>query len=80
VSPYDVLGVERDATEAEIKRAYRQLALKHHPDKNPGDPEASGRFKAVAEAYKVVGDPEARAAFDSPLDLISIVAEVFRED
>ncbi len=49
---YDVLGVERDATDDEIKRAYRRLARQHHPDANPGDPEAEVRFKEIAVAYE----------------------------
>jgi molecular chaperone DnaJ len=51
---YDVLGVNRNATEAEIKKAYRQMALKYHPDKNPGDSSAEEKFKEAAEAYDVV--------------------------
>lgn len=61
---YQVLGVGRDASQAEIKRAYRQAALKYHPDRNPGNPEAEERFKEAAEAYSVLGDPERRARYD----------------
>ncbi len=61
---YEVLGVSRTATEVEIKRAYRTLAVKHHPDKNPGDPTAEEKFKEAAEAYSVLSDANKRAAYD----------------
>lgn len=61
---YEVLGVARDAAEKEIKAAYRKLALKFHPDKNPGDKAAEERFKEAAEAYAVLADPEKRARYD----------------
>ncbi len=61
---YAVLGVERDAGEAQIKKAYRQLALKHHPDRNPGDKAAEETFKEAAEAYAVLADKEKRARYD----------------
>lgn len=61
---YNILGVDRDADEQEIKRAYRKLALKYHPDKNPDDPNAEERFKEINEAYEVLGDPEKRAKYD----------------
>lgn len=59
-----MLGVERTATEVEIKRAYRTLAVKHHPDKNPGDAEAEEKFKEAAEAYAVLSDSQKRASYD----------------
>ena len=61
---YEILGVERDASDDEIKKAYRQQALKHHPDKNPGDAEAERRFKEAAEAFDVLGNAEKRATYD----------------
>jgi len=61
---YEVLGVPRDAAETEIKSAYRKHALKHHPDRNPGNKEAEERFKEAAEAYAVLGDGEKRARYD----------------
>ena len=61
---YEVLGVERGATQEAVKKAYRQLAMKYHPDRNPGDKEAEDRFKEVAEAYEVLHDPEKRAGYD----------------
>ena len=61
---YELLGVARDAGEVEIKKAFRQLALKHHPDRNPGDAHAEERFKAINEAYAVLSDPGRRAQYD----------------
>jgi molecular chaperone DnaJ len=61
---YEVLGVGRDADEQSIKGAYRKLALKHHPDRNPDDPTAEEKFKEASEAYSVLSDPQKRAAFD----------------
>lgn len=61
---YEVLGVAKNATEAEIKKAYRQMALKYHPDKNPGDKEAEEKFKEAAEAYEVLSNPEKKGRYD----------------
>lgn len=61
---YEVLGVSRDASEEEIKKAYRKLAFKYHPDRNPDDPEAEAKFKEAAEAYEVLRDPQKRAQYD----------------
>jgi molecular chaperone DnaJ len=61
---YAVLGVASSATQDEIKKAYRQLAKRYHPDANPNDPKAADRFKEISEAYQVVGDPEKRKQYD----------------
>jgi molecular chaperone DnaJ len=61
---YEVLGCRRDASDQELKQAYRRLAIKYHPDKNPGDTEAEERFKEIAEAYQVLSQPEMRARYD----------------
>src|SRR5206468_12722191 len=61
---YVVLGVQRDANEADIKKAYRRLAMECHPDRNNGDKSAEEKFKLVSEAYEVLRDPEKRAAYD----------------
>jgi DnaJ-class molecular chaperone len=62
--PYQVLGVKRTATQADIQKAYRRLAKKLHPDLNPGDKAAEDRFKEVSAAYDLLGDPEKRSRFD----------------
>ena len=61
---YEVLGVVREASEQEVKSAYRKMAMKHHPDKNPGNKEAEEKFKEAAEAYSILGDKEKRAVYD----------------
>ena len=61
---YELLGVGRNATGTEIKKAYRQFALKYHPDRNPGNKEAEGKFREIAEAYAVLSDPQKRSQYD----------------
>ncbi|TVQ59778.1 MAG: molecular chaperone DnaJ [Phycisphaerales bacterium] len=61
---YEILSVEKTADGDEIKRAYRRLAMKHHPDRNPGDAEAEAKFKEAAEAYEVLSDPDRRRIYD----------------
>ena len=61
---YEVLGLERAASEADIKKAYRRLAMKHHPDRNPDDAEAEAAFKEAKEAYEILSDAQKRAAYD----------------
>ena len=63
-NPYEVLGVARDASDADIKRAYHKLVLKYHPDKNPGDKTAEEKFKEVNNAFDILKDPQKRAAYD----------------
>ncbi|OZJ05559.1 hypothetical protein BZG36_01718 [Bifiguratus adelaidae] len=66
---YKILEISKDASDSEIKKAYRKLALQNHPDKNPDDPKAEARFKEIGEAYAVLSDPQKKARFDSGADL-----------
>lgn len=63
-NPYEVLGVARDASDADIKKAYHKLVMKYHPDKNPGDKTAEEKFKEVNNAFDILKDPQKRAAYD----------------
>ncbi len=64
-NPYDVLGVSKTATADEIKKAYRKLAMKHHPDKNKGDKASEAKFKEVSAAYEVLSDEKKRKNYDT---------------
>ena len=61
---YEVLGIGKDASADDIKRAYRKAAMKYHPDRNPGDKEAEAKFKEAGEAYEVLSDPDKKARYD----------------
>lgn len=67
---YKIMGIEKDANENDIKRAYRKMAVKLHPDKNPGDEQAEAKFKDLSEAYECLSDPQKKAAYDNGDDLM----------
>ncbi|KAI6649138.1 dnaJ-like protein subfamily C member 5-like isoform X1 [Oopsacas minuta] len=78
--PYEVLGVQRTATQDEIKKAYRKLALKQHPDKNPNDPRAPDRFKKTNKAYKILSEPSKKRIYDKYGQAGLKLAEQFGDD
>ena len=61
---YEVLGVSRNSSDAELKKAFKKLAMKYHPDRNPDDPSANEKFKEAAEAYEILSDPKKKSAYD----------------
>lgn len=61
---YEVLGIDRSTSEPEVKKAYRRIAMKYHPDRNPDDKDADNKFKEATEAYDILMDKEKRAAYD----------------
>ncbi|XP_073234560.1 dnaJ homolog subfamily C member 5-like isoform X1 [Porites lutea] len=79
-SLYNVLGVDRNATQEEIKKAYRKMALKHHPDKNPNNPEATEKFKEVNHAHSILSDPSKREIYDKYGSMGLYIAEQFGEE
>ena len=69
---YKILGVSKDVSDADLKKTYRKLARKYHPDSNQGDEKAEAKFKEISEAYSVLSDPEQRKEYDEILSLIHI--------
>jgi curved DNA-binding protein CbpA len=80
-SPYEILGVSTDISAEELKKVYRKLALRYHPDKNPNDAEAARTFQKIARAYDILGDPEKRKFYDSggAIEDIDVSAEEWME-
>ncbi len=77
---YEVLGVGHNAPQDELKRAYRKLARRCHPDKNPDDPDAEARFKEIAEAYRVLANPQTRRVHDGQFQSIESVWDLLSRD
>ena len=77
---YDVLGVNKNASPQELKSAYRKLAVKHHPDKNPGNKEAEDKFKEASEAYGILSDTEKKAIEDASSNLKEALKGTDNED
>ena len=69
---YEILGVDKSSSSEEIKKSYRKIAMKYHPDKNPNDKEAEKKFKEAAEAYSILSDPTKKNQYDQFLSLIHI--------
>jgi len=65
MNPYNVLGVEKSASEADIKKAYRKKAMKYHPDRNAGDKDAEAKFKEINEAFQTIGNAQKRQQYDT---------------
>ena len=61
---YDILGLSKSASDSEIKSSYRKLAMKYHPDRNPGDKKAEEKFKEISESYEILKDPQKKSAYD----------------
>ena len=80
MDPYQILNVSRDATESQIKKAYRELSFKHHPDRNPGA-DTSAKMQQINEAYEILGDPARKEAYDHPVNpMEQMLNELFKRD